>query len=127
MNVIDTVGCGDSFVAGIAFGFLHDMPTINTLALANAVGAATAMGCGAGRNVANLENVIELMGASNLNVGNFWNELLHENLDTSEIRLLSTTIINGSNDKLKCVSQQEVVSGLLSKLQSVRDRKMVTS
>lgn len=127
MKVIDTVGCGDSFVAAVAFGFLHNMPTVNTLALANAVGAATAMGCGAGRNVATLENVIELMRVSNLNEDNFWYELLHEDLDTPEIIMLSRTIINGSNNKMKCVSLQEVVCELLSTLQTVRERKMVTS
>ena len=56
----DTVGCGDSFVAAVAFGFIHNLPTVNTLAIANAVGAATAMGCGAGRNVATLMQVMEM-------------------------------------------------------------------
>ncbi|XP_010274153.1 PREDICTED: uncharacterized protein LOC104609523 isoform X2 [Nelumbo nucifera] len=115
VNVIDTVGCGDSFVAAIAFGFLHDMPTINILALANAVGAATAMGCGAGRNVATLESVIELIRVSNLNDDDeFWSKLLHENMDTPEISLLSRTVINGSNDQLKHVSLQKVVSDCIS-------------
>ncbi|XP_010278096.1 PREDICTED: fructokinase-1-like isoform X2 [Nelumbo nucifera] len=126
VNVIDTVGCGDSFVAAIAFGFLHDMPTVNTLALANAVGAATAMGCGAGRNVATLESVIKLMKVSDLNEKeHFWNELL-ENVDTPEILLLSRTRINGSNNQLKHVSLQDVVSELLYKLQTVQER-VVTS
>ncbi|XP_042486718.1 fructokinase-1-like [Macadamia integrifolia] len=128
VNVIDTVGCGDSFVAAIAFGFLHNLPTVSTLALANAVGAATAMGCGAGRNVATLENVIELMRVSNLNEDNgLWNELLLENLDSAEVILLSKTIINGSNDQLKHVSLQKVVNELLLKLEAVWEKKMVTS
>lgn len=45
----DTVGCGDSFAAAVALGFTrgHRIPPV--LALANAVGAATAMGSGAGK------------------------------------------------------------------------------
>ncbi|KAF8394328.1 hypothetical protein HHK36_020536 [Tetracentron sinense] len=108
VNVIDTVGCGDSYVAAIAFGYLHDVPTVNTLALANAVGAATAMGCGAGRNVATLEKVIELMKVSNLNEDDsLWDDLFDENLDASEIILLSRAIINGSSDRLNHVSLQK--------------------
>ncbi|GFZ01418.1 pfkB-like carbohydrate kinase family protein [Actinidia rufa] len=30
-NVVDTVGCGDSFAAAIAFGFMHNMPTAHSL------------------------------------------------------------------------------------------------
>ncbi|XP_043687529.1 5-dehydro-2-deoxygluconokinase 1-like [Telopea speciosissima] len=128
VNVIDTVGCGDSFVAAIAFGFLHNLPMVSTLVLANAVGAATAMGCGAGRNVATLENVIELMKVSNVNEDNgLWNELLLQNMDSEEVILLSKTIINGSNDQLKHVSLQKVVNELLLKLEAVWERKMVTS
>ena len=37
----------------------HSIPTV--MALANAVGAATAMGAGAGRNVANAETVMRLL------------------------------------------------------------------
>lgn len=37
----------------------YDIPT--TMALANAVGAATAMGTGAGTNVASAENVVRLL------------------------------------------------------------------
>ena len=80
---MDIVGCGDSFVAAIAFGFIHNIPLVTTLAFANAVGAATAMGCGAGRNVATLKQVVELMEAPDLNEDDeFWNELLGEHLDT---------------------------------------------
>ena len=48
VDVADTVGCGDSFAAAVALGFTrgHRIPPL--LALANAVGAATAMGSGAG-------------------------------------------------------------------------------
>ena len=83
VKVMDTVGCGDSFVAAIAFGFIHNIPLVTTLVFANAVGAATAMGCGAGRNVATLKQVVELMEAPDLNEDDeFWNELLGEHLDT---------------------------------------------
>lgn len=128
VNVIDTVGCGDSFVAAIAFGFIHNLPTVNTLAIANAVGAATAMGCGAGRNVANLEQVIELMRASNLNEdATFWNELLDDNLDAQQITFLSKTAINGSNNQLHRVTLQKVVSESLCKLKSARIKGIVPS
>ncbi|KAL6747771.1 sugar/carbohydrate kinase [Haematococcus lacustris] len=59
--VKDTVGCGDSFAAAIVWGYIHGHPVGTTLALANAVGAATAMGQGAGRNVANADTVIHLL------------------------------------------------------------------
>ncbi|KAM4075600.1 hypothetical protein ACB094_10G181700 [Castanea mollissima] len=119
VNIIDTVGCGDSFVAAIAFGFIHNMPMVNSLALANAVGAATAMGCGAGRNVATLQRVIELMKTAELNEDEeFWNELLAENVDTEEITFLSKFFVNGNNHQLNRIALQKVVSELLPKLES---------
>lgn len=120
MNVIDTVGCGDSFVAAIAFGFIHNMPMVSSLAVANAVGAATAMGCGAGRNVATLEKVIEIMKVADLNEDDkFWKEMLPENLDSQEITFLSNFVINGTNNQLKHVALQKVVSELLPKFESL--------
>ncbi|KAF2325313.1 hypothetical protein GH714_026414 [Hevea brasiliensis] len=120
VDVIDTVGCGDSFVAAIAYGFIHDMPLVNTLAVANAVGAATAMGRGAGRNVATLEKVIELMRASNINEDDeFWNEVVKK-LDAQEITFLSKMAINGSDNRLNRVALQKVVSELLPKLGSAK-------
>lgn len=64
VDVRDTVGCGDSFAAAVVLGYLanHSVPTV--MALANAVGAATAMGMGAGRNVASVDNVVNLLQAS---------------------------------------------------------------
>ncbi len=55
------VGCGDSFAAAVVLGFTreHSIPAV--MALANAVGAATAMGQGAGRNVASAERVSALL------------------------------------------------------------------
>ncbi|GIL69748.1 hypothetical protein Vretimale_10235 [Volvox reticuliferus] len=63
VEVLDTVGCGDSFAAAVVMGFISGWPGDVTLALANAVGAATATGRGAGRNVARLEKVLELLAA----------------------------------------------------------------
>lgn len=117
VTVIDTVGCGDSFVAAIAFGYIHRTPLVYTLAIANAVGAATAMGCGAGRNVATLERVMQLMKESNLNEDHeFWNHFLDENLNSQEITFLAKSVINGSNNRLNHVSLQKVVSEVLPKL-----------
>ena len=50
VDVADTVGCGDSFAAAVVLGYTrgHRIPPL--LALANAVGAATAMGSGAGHS-----------------------------------------------------------------------------
>ena len=128
MNVIDTVGCGDSFVAAIAFGFIHKLPAVNTLAIANAVGAATAMGCGAGRNVANLKRVIEIMKASNLNEDDkFWNELFVDDIDAQQIMFLSRTAINGSSNRLHLVALQEVVSESLCKLETAWIKGVVPS
>ncbi|KAJ7972695.1 fructokinase-1 [Quillaja saponaria] len=128
VNVIDTVGCGDSFLAAVAFGFLHNMPTVNTLAIANAVGAATAMGCGAGRNVATLQKVKDIIRASNLNEDSeFWTKLLNKNLDVEEITFLSIAVINGNYNKLNWVAFQKVVSELLPKIGSSKFERKVLS
>ncbi|KAJ7977289.1 fructokinase-1 [Quillaja saponaria] len=128
VNVIDTVGCGDSFVAAIAFGFIHNMPMVNTLALANAVGAATAMGCGAGRNVATLQKVKDIIRASNLNEDDeFWTELLYKNLDIQDITFLSKAVTNGNDTRLNRVALQKVVSELLHKIESPELERKVLS
>lgn len=61
VEVADTVGCGDSFAAAVVLGYIRDHDIPSTMVLANAVGAATAMGRGAGRNVANAETVMDLL------------------------------------------------------------------
>lgn len=121
MDLVDTVGCGDSFVAAIAFGFINNMPLVNTLVIANAVGGATAMGCGAGRNVATLERVTQLMRDSCLNDdGTFSTELLRPSLDTQEITVVSKEVVNGNNtNTLNRVSFHSVVSESLPVLESV--------
>jgi hypothetical protein len=58
---VDTVGCGDSFAAAIVAGYVNGHDAAGTLALANAVGAATAMGRGAGTNVADVATVQRLL------------------------------------------------------------------
>ena len=57
----DTVGCGDSFAAAIVMGYIRNYDIPSTMALANAVGAATAMGTGAGTNVASAKTVVQLL------------------------------------------------------------------
>lgn len=115
-NVIDTVGCGDSFVAPIAYGFINKMPMVNTLAIANAVGAATAMGCGAGRNVATLDKVTDILRSSNLNVDSeFWTDLLEKNVDAQEIVFLSNDAVIGKRSQLNHVSFNKVAAELLSR------------
>lgn len=61
VDVRDTVGCGDSFASAVVLGYTrqHSIPAV--MALASAVGAATAMGIGAGRNVARAEDVEALL------------------------------------------------------------------
>ena len=61
VEALDTVGCGDSFAAAVVLGRIRSHALSTTLALANAVGAATATGRGAGRNVARAEHVAELL------------------------------------------------------------------
>lgn len=61
VEVSDTVGCGDSFAAAIVLGYIRGHSIHSTLLLANAVGAATAMGRGAGRNVASAQQVQQLL------------------------------------------------------------------
>jgi hypothetical protein len=61
VEVQDTVGCGDSFAAAVALGYSRTHDVEATLLLANAVGAATALGRGAGTNVADADTVLRLL------------------------------------------------------------------
>ncbi|KAG2267560.1 hypothetical protein Bca52824_062115 [Brassica carinata] len=120
VEVVDTVGCGDSFVAAIALGYIRDMPLVNTLTIANAVGAATAMGCGAGRNVAKRHHVVDLIKASKLNdEESLLKELLAENPETPKVNLLSKGMRKeGSNkQQIEIISMEKVVSELLPELE----------
>ncbi|KAK4742925.1 hypothetical protein SAY87_000926 [Trapa incisa] len=118
VNIVDTVGCGDSFVAAIAFGFIHKFPLVSTLTIANAVGAATAMGSGAGRNVATLDQVLKIIRAADINEDEkFWTSLLRGKSDSYKIILLSKMAISERNCGSTLVSLQNVVPQLLPKLQ----------
>nr|GMD15508.1 probable fructokinase-4 [Ipomoea batatas] len=128
VDVIDTVGCGDSFVAAVAFGFIHNVPLVYTLTLANAVGGATAMGCGAGRNVATLEQVKELMRRSDINEDEkLWEELLSDSLGTLEVNLLSRSLIDQNSPQLNVVPLQRAVSEILPKLLPAQSTMAVAS
>lgn len=115
-------------MAAVAFGFIHNVPLVYTLTLANAVGGATAMGCGAGRNVATLEQVKELMRRSDINEDEkFWEELLGDNLGTREINLLSRSLINQNSQQLNVVPLQRAVSEILSKLEPTQSKMAIAS
>jgi hypothetical protein len=110
VDVADTVGCGDSFAAAIVVGYINLMPIITTLVLANAVGGATAMGCGAGRNVATKEKVCELLLASEVNndYEDFWRRIrAPEYFSKSEITLAKRSI-NCQDNSLNAVEFQHV-------------------
>ncbi|MCI08725.1 fructokinase-1-like, partial [Trifolium medium] len=116
--IVDSVGCGDSFVAAIAYGFIHNLPMVNTLAIANAVGAATAMGCGAGRNVASLEKVLHILKSPNLNEDDeFWTEILEKKVVDQEVTRLSNIVMNGNRNHLNFVPFDKVASELLTKFE----------
>lgn len=122
VNVVDTVGCGDSFVAAIAFGLINNMPMIHTLTIANAVGAATATGSGAGRNVATSKRVLEILKARNLNEDDmFWNKLLSDHLNgEEEITLVSETKMpsNTTVNKPKRIPIDKVINDILPLLET---------
>mmetsp|Transcript_13385 Transcript_13385/g.25697 ORF Transcript_13385/g.25697 Transcript_13385/m.25697 type:complete len:449 (-) Transcript_13385:663-2009(-) len=65
ITVEDTVGCGDSMAAAMVLGYINGYEMMPTLALANAVGGATATRRGAGRNVATAELVEALLEQKN--------------------------------------------------------------
>jgi len=122
---VDTVGCGDSFTAAIAFGFLHDLPAVNTLTLANAVGAATATCCGAGRNVARLDKVLQLLREADLNEEDtLWTELIEGN-SLCMVSILSGMARNGFSEQIVHVPVTKVVSDLLPMLEAVLERSAV--
>ncbi|XP_057825659.2 uncharacterized protein LOC131037517 isoform X1 [Cryptomeria japonica] len=119
VHVADTVGCGDSFASAIVMGYINSMPLITTLALANAVGGATAMGCGAGRNVATFEKVTELLSSPKLQstCEDYWETLFSkEFLIDSEI-MLEKTIINGQDNLFCAVDVKSVARDALEFLQ----------
>lgn len=82
VTVGDTVGCGDSFAAAIVMGYIRKYDIPSTMALANAVGAATAMGTGAGTNVASATTVVQLLtDATNQSTGQNTGHDVHQDGD----------------------------------------------
>lgn len=129
VDVADTVGCGDSFAAAIVVGYINLMPMITTLALANAVGGATAMGCGAGRNVATKEKACELLLASEVNndYEDCWRRLCApEYFSESEI-MLAKTSINCHDNSLRIVEVQHVTRDAFNFLKCAHKQALYTS
>ncbi|KAJ4767524.1 5-dehydro-2-deoxygluconokinase 1 [Rhynchospora pubera] len=128
VELVDTVGCGDSFTAAIAFGFLHNLPAAQTLMLANAVGAATATGCGAGRNVAHLEVVLDLLKQSKINEDYaFWAQLLKESEAPCTISLVSGLDVYGCADGFSCIPVRSVVEELLPMFEAAYEKSTIRS
>lgn len=61
VDVRDTSGAGDSFDAGVVYGYLHGLAPVACGRLANAVGAVTVSKLGAGRQVARRGEVETLL------------------------------------------------------------------
>lgn len=68
VTVQDTSGAGDSFDAGVIYGYLHGWPPERTGRFANAIGAATVSKLGAGRQVATRAEIEALLGEKIVNV-----------------------------------------------------------
>jgi sugar/nucleoside kinase (ribokinase family) len=62
VEVVDTVGAGDSFVAAFIAGYLRQGSWRECAALANAMGAAVVATQGAGRCVPDATKIIEILG-----------------------------------------------------------------
>ncbi len=67
VTVQDTSGAGDSFDAGVIYGYLHGWTPERTGRFANAIGAATVSKLGAGRQVATRAEVEALWGGEIVN------------------------------------------------------------
>src|SRR5690606_1105176 len=62
VEVVDTVGAGDSFVAAFIAAYLRGDDWRACAALANAMGAAVAATQGAGRSVPPLSRILQILG-----------------------------------------------------------------
>ena len=105
------------------------MPMITTLALANAVGGATAMGYGAGQNVATKEKACELLLASEVNndYEDCWRRLCApEYFSESEI-MLAKTSINCHDNSLRIVEVQHVARDAFNFLKCAHKQALYTS
>lgn len=100
------------------------MDQVNAIILANSVGAATATGSGAGRNVATLEKIVQLLRFPNLNEDvELWKSLIEEYSEQEEIVLVSKYIVNGSAGRIVYVSIDEAVLQLLPQLKAASEKK----
>jgi len=63
VNVIDTTGAGDSFTAGILFGWLNEMSLEATAVLASALGALASTVFGAGFSFPEKQDLLDLLGS----------------------------------------------------------------
>ena len=61
VTVQDTSGAGDSFDAGVIYGYLHGWTPQRTGRFANAIGAVTVSKLGAGRQVATRAEIAQLL------------------------------------------------------------------
>lgn len=61
IDVVDTTGAGDSFIAGLMLGLRYELPLALTADLANAAGAATAAREGCGPEAAERTEIRELL------------------------------------------------------------------
>ncbi|WIA29071.1 hypothetical protein OEZ86_011582 [Tetradesmus obliquus] len=116
VDVKDTVGCGDSFAAAIVLGYTRTHDVHATLLLANAVGAATATGRGAGTNVADAKTVHELLQQAAVDCnGNGVQRhdlekalhILHDSLSSAELLHLINTSSSGSSSSSGNSSRQQ--------------------
>lgn len=93
VEVTDTVGCGDSFAAAVVLGYINGASPVATLTLANAVGAATATGRGAGRNVATAAKVMSLLQGAAASEQKSMGELSEDRQDVpSALQMLVASI-----------------------------------
>lgn len=85
------------------------------------------MSSGAGRAVATLEKVVELMTRSQLNEDeNFINKLLDKNLNVQELTIISNMTEDGNTNMPNHVPLQKVVSEVLLKFDLVSKNRDVT-
>jgi tagatose 6-phosphate kinase len=69
IKAVNTVGCGDSFVAGMAYALYHDIPIVEGLCLATAVGSANALTAQAGFiKPKDVERLLPLVGIETISV-----------------------------------------------------------
>lgn len=61
-KVVDTVGAGDGYNAGIMYGLLHDWPLERTLTFGNAIGSIVVSVYGDNEGLPTYEQVLETMG-----------------------------------------------------------------